>query len=328
MSQLYLQIWGGLGARVNTLLTALYGLEANNLPHELCVHWPTDAKDIDEPEGHTRERERLFAIDLQDLYDIKRPIRYISREEFSEAASQHTFYSLDYTQAPSRDPLFRGQIHFSTQPADESFCIQGHQWMNIDGLHHRVLKRLAAVYDANIKLKPEMCKIRDGILARFKGRKTFGFYIRGATVHPAVHHWKAFKRMFPVIREQATMDREALFFVCCDDHTYLKPIREEIARIDDNPRSNRLITVPKPNKFNDPEEMLRVTVDVEIMRQVDEFYPTWNSGLGILVAALRRDEFDRYGNTTKLGSAVFKKDPASHCHTDVDPVRDGGWFLT
>ena len=328
MAQLYLQIWGGLGARVNTLLTALYGLEANNLPHELCVHWPMDASEINQPDGHTVLREKLFCANLDELYDVSRPIRYISAEEFREAAAAHTLYSLEYTQAPSRDPLFRGQIHFSTQPHDESFCIQGHQWMNIDGLHHRVLKRLAPVYDRNISLKPEMCKLRDGVLAQLRGHKTFGFYIRGATVHPAVHHWKAFKRMFPVIREQATMDRSAKFFVCCDDHTYLKPIREEIARIDGNPRTNRLVIVPKPNKFNDPEEMLRVTVDIEVMRQLDEFYPTWNSGLGILTASLRGEDFDRYGNTTRLGSAVFKKDPASYCHADVHPVRDGGWFLT
>jgi hypothetical protein len=328
VAQLYLQIWGGLGARINTLLTALYGLEANNLPHELCVHWPTDMTDIHEPEGHTSLRERLFAIDLDDLYDIACPIRYVSTEEFAEAASRHTLYPLEYTQAPSRDPLFRGQIHFNTQPHDESFCVQGHQWMNIDGLHHRVLKRLAAVYDRNLKLKPSMCKLRDGILAQFKGRKVFGFYIRGATVHPAVGPWAAYDRMFPVIREQATMDRKALFFVCCDDHSYLRSIRQEIARIDGDPDGRRLITVPKPNKFNDPEEMRHVTVDIEVMRQVDEFYPTWNSGLGILIASLRGEDFDRYGNTTRLGGAVFMKNQASLCHHDVSPMRDGGWFLT
>lgn len=323
---LYLQIWGGLGARINTLLSVLYGLEANNLPHQLVVNWPMNDEYLGSASGHSYKRESLFAIHLKDLYDIKRPIRYINAKEFSVYSTMHTSYSLKYTQAPSRDPLFRGQIHFSSQPHDESFCIAGHQWMNVDGLHARILPKFKSVYDRNISLKPQAQRLVDSLLLAFEG-PVVGMYIRQSTIHPAVSKWDAMGRMRPVLREELERDPSTSFFVCCDDHKYVDELREEVRELVPGEAQQRILTVPKPGKFNDPEEMLHVTADIELMRHVDKFYPTWNSGLGILMAALRGEEFDRYGNTTTLGSAVFKKDPKSLCHSDVSPVTDGGWFF-
>lgn len=325
---LFLQIWGGLGARINTLLSVLYGMDANNMPHQLVVNWPMNDEYLDSPAGHSDHRESLFALHLKDLYDIKRPIKHICAKEFAVLSSVHTCYQLAYTQAPSRDPLFRGQIHFSTQPHDESFCIVGHQWMNIDGLHARILPKFKSVFDRNISLKPVAQRLVDSLLLEFnKTKRVVGLYIRQSTIHPAVSKWDAMSRMLPVFLEEASRDLDTKFFVCCDDHQYVQELRDKLKTIGKGDAVERVITVPKPGKFNDPEEMLHVTADIELMRHVDEFYPTWNSGLGILMAALRGDEFDRYGNTTALGSAIFKKDPEALCHTDVSPVTDGGWVL-
>ena len=325
---LYLQIWGGLGARINTLLSVLHGLDANNLPHQLSISWPMNNEYLDSPAGHSDHRESLFAIHLQDLYDIKRPIKYIEPKEFAVYSTMYTSYSLTYTQAPSRDPLFRGQIHFNTQPHDESFCIAGHQWMNIDGLHARILPKFKTIFERNMSLKPQAQRLVDSLMLEFnRTERVVGLYIRQSTIHPAVSKWDAMSRMLPVFREEAERDLDTKFFVCCDDHKYLTILRDELKSVGNGDAVERVITVPKPGKFNDPEEMLNVTADIELMRHVDVFYPTWNSGLGILMAALRGEEFDRYGNTTTLGSAVFAKSPDALCHTDVSPVTDGGWLL-
>jgi len=325
---LYLQIWGGLGARINTLLSVLYGLDANNLPHQLCVSWPMNDEHLDSAPGHSDFRESLFAIHLKSLYDFKRPIKYIDCNEFAVYSTMHTCYPLSYTQAPSRDPLFRGQIHFNNQPHDESFCIVGHQWMNIDGMHARVLPKFKTVFERNISLKPQAQSLVDSLLSEFeRTERVVGLYIRQSTIHPAVSKWDAMSRMLPVFRKEALQNLNTKFFVCCDDHKYVTVLRDELKSIGKGDSEDRVITVPKPGKFNDPEEMLHVTADIELMRHVDVFYPTWNSGLGILMAALRGEEFDRYGNTTALGSAIFKKDASALCHSDVSPVSDGGWVL-
>lgn len=325
---LYLQIWGGLGARINTLLSVLYGMDANNMPHQLSISWPMNDENLEDPPGHSAHRESLFALHLKDLYDIKRPIKYIEPREFSVYSSMYTSYSLEYTQAPSRDPLFRGQIHFNTQPHDESFCIAGHQWMNIDGLHARILPKFKNVFERNVSLKPQAQMLVDSLLPEFERTKRMvGLYIRQSTIHPAVSRWDAMGRMLPVLREEAARDSTTKFFVCCDDHKYVDVLRNELKITAVRDVEDRVITVPKPGKFNDPEEMLNVTADIELMRHVDVFYPTWNSGLGILMAALRGEEFDRYGNTTALGAAIFKKDAEALCHADVSPVTDGGWLL-
>ena len=118
MSNLYLQAWGGLGARINVVLSALHGLQANNLPHKIKLHWPLATQEAlaakgpkywssNEADGHTKNRERLFGAHLFDLYDIDAPIENITGEEFAAASQKELFYTLDYTQAPSRNPLFR-----------------------------------------------------------------------------------------------------------------------------------------------------------------------------------------------------------------------------
>ena len=53
---------------------------------------------------------------------------------------------------------------------------------------------------------------------------------------------------------------------------------------------DNVVTTPKPGIMNHPEEMLGVVVDIELMRHVDVYYPTWGSGLARLMSALREDE--------------------------------------
>jgi len=326
MAKLYLQALGGLGARINTLLSVLYGLDVNKLPHELCVYWPLNIKHINR--SNQRKRESIFAAKLEDLYEVKRPICYIEAEEFADAISKHTVYDLEHTQAPGRDPLTRQSIPFCTQPHHESFCVQGHQWMNIDGLHSKVLHHFSSTYDNNLKLKPEAEEARDLVIKKFSNRRVIGLYIRQATTNRAVRSWRAYERMLPLIRKEALEDSSTLFFVCADDPSYVRLIYKELLDIDKSERTERLIVVPKPNRFNDIREMLCVTADIELMRHVDEFYPTWNSGLGVLMTALRKEKFDCYGNTTKLGGGVFKKDAAALCQSSSDPLEQGGWILT
>lgn len=326
MAKLYLQVLGGLGARINALLSVLYGLDANRLPHELCLHWPLNTKHAHK---HSRpKREGVFAATLEDLYEVKRPVCYIEAEEFADAISKYTVYDLEHTQAPGRDPLTRQSIPFCTQPHDESFCIQGHQWMNIDGLHSKVLQNFSSTYDNNLKLRPHAEAARDLALEKFSNRRVLGFYIRGSTTNRAVRSWHAYEKMLPVIRKEALKDSTTLFFVCADNIKYIRCIHGELIDIDKDKSTERLITVPKPNKFNDHREMMCVTTDIELMRHVDEFYPTWNSGLGTLMASLRNEEFDCYGNTTKLGGGVFKKDAEALCQPSSDPLEQGGWILT
>ena len=330
MSNLYLQTWGGLGARINVVLSALYGLQSNNLPHRIKLHWPLATQEAlaakgpkywrqNEADGHTKNRERLFGANLSDLYDIDAPIEYITGEEFATASQKELFYTLDYTQAPSRNPLFRGQIHFNTQPHDEDFVIQGHQWMNIDGLHHRVLPRFKNTFDRYFKLKTPMAGVVRGMLKSFN-EHTVGVYIRSATIHPAVGPWDATGRMREMMRQKIVNEDKTKFFVCADDPNVMEHLKQEFP--------GRILHTVKPNKFNDPEEMRCVTADIELMRHTTEFYPTWFSGLGILMQALRgKPVFDRYGNTTSLGGANFVKDPNALCHPPGNPLVDGGWIF-
>ncbi len=331
MAYLYLRAWGGLGARVNVVLSSLFGLDANQLPHKIKLSWPMSTEDAlqakgarywtdrDIAGGHTKNRERLFGAFLHDLYDIDVPIEYISPQEFNEAASKHLFYDLNYTQAPSRNPLFRGQVHFNTQPQDEDFVIEGHQWMNIDGLHHRVLPKFKHTYERHFSLKPEVSKVVKGMLRSFN-KHTIGVYIRSATIHPAVGPWNAAIRMREMMRTKLASNPKHNFFVCADDPNVITQLKQEFP--------GKILHTIKPNKFNDPEEMRCVTADIELMRHTAEFYPTWFSGLGILMQALRGwSDFDRYGNTTALGGASFVKDPAALCHPPGDPLVDGGWIF-
>lgn len=331
MANLYLRAWGGLGARVNVVLSALYGLDSNRLPHKIKLNWPMateaglqskgprywNARDIQG--GHTKNRERLFGASLKDLYDIAIPIEYISSDEFNEAASKHLYYDLNYTQAPSRNPLFRGQVHFATQPNNEDFVVEGHQWMNVDGLHHRVLPRFKHIYERYFSLKPDVDKAARGMIRSFN-EHTIGVYIRSATIHPAVGPWDAAGRMREMMRTKLASNARHKFFVCADDPNVLHQLKQEFP--------GKILHTIKPDKFNDPAEMRCVTADIEIMKKVRDFYPTWFSGLGILMTALRGwNDFDRYGNTTQLGGASFVKDPEALCHPPGDPLVDGGWIF-
>ena len=331
MASLYLRAWGGLGARINVVLSALYGLDSNQLPHKIKLNWPmvTEAdlqlkgprywNDRDIQGGYTENRERLFGASLQDLYDIDTPIEYISSSEFDEAASKHLYYDLDYTQAPQRNPLFRGQVHFASQPHDEDFAVDGHQWMNIDGLHYRVLPRFKHIYERYFSLKPDCDKVSRDML-RSLNEHTIGICIRSATTHPSVGPWDAASRMRKMMRTKLASNSKHKFFVSADDPTVLQQLKQEFP--------GKILHTIKPGKFNDSAEMRCVTADIEIMKNVRDFYPTWGSGLAILMAALRGcSDFDRYGNTTKLGGANFVKLPEALCRPPGDPLVVGGWIF-
>ena len=85
------------------------------------------------------------------------------------------------------------------------------------------------------------------------------------------------------MRKHRVENPDTLFFVITECPDTVNSIRSEFGE-------ENVVTTPKPGIMNHPEEMLGVVVDIELMRHVDVYYPTWGSGLARLMSALREDE--------------------------------------
>ena len=276
MAKIYLRPIGGLGARLIPLLQGLSAVRESS--HELVVCWPLSSRRGGGRSG--AHREQSFELPLTDLYDFDPPITDMRESAYLAKTEELPYYPLRHTQnldGSGQTPVFLDDHE------GEDFCVDAH------GLFQFVCPSpdsmtpvsLLEAYKGHFRLKPPQKALYDDLLVKFEGRPTVGVYLRQSSgANYQVLRWDAERTLLPRMREQASRDSRTLFFVVSDEEPLLTAIVREFGA------ENVLIT-PKPHIVNHPDEMLGVTVDIELMRHVDIYYPTWGSWLGKIMGLVR-----------------------------------------
>lgn len=272
---LYLRTVGGMGNRLMPLLMSLDGIEHSG--HSLVLSWSTRYR-----EGGHQTREHNFPLKLSHLYDVSFPT--ISGEEW-EAITRKGFphYGLGYTEmglSELRDEPEHRPLPFK-EHANSPFTVEAHGWLNVEGTGWSTVLRLKEVYEKYLKLHPDSQRVLEGVLAKLEGRPTVGVYLR--QLHPKLKEWNAYGRNVPHMRKHAQEEPDTAFFVISECPDTVRRIKDEFGE-------ENVITTPKPGIMNHPEEMRGVVVDIEVMRHVSVYYPTWGSGLARLMSAIRGEE--------------------------------------
>ena len=273
-SVLHLRTVGGLGNRLLPLLMALDGIERSG--HTLSVTWPTVYRD-----GGHQIREQNFPLHLSQLYDVN--FSTSSDAEWVAAMRQcSVHYGLGHTEIglqELRDPA--GRAVPLMENSGNSLTVESHGWLNVDGEGWSVVLRLRKAYEKSLKLHPEDQEVFQAVLDSFRGRPTVGVYMR--QLHPKLRNWDAYGRITPKMREHLREDAETAFFVISECPGTVQRLKDEFGE-------GRVITTPKPGIMNHPDEMKGVVVDIEVMRYVSVYYPTWGSGMARLMSAIRDEE--------------------------------------
>jgi|TARA_R110000824_G_scaffold82768_14_gene207500 hypothetical protein len=271
---LYLRTVGGMGNRLVPLLMSLDGIERSG--HSFALNWPTTYR-----KGGHRTKEQNFPLKLSHLYDVDLPI--ISTEEWQEITQQGLpHYGLKHTQMGV--PELRGPDGRSVpfeKHAGNSFTVESHGWLNVDGEGWDAVLRMGKIYDKYLKLHADSQEVLQGVLKKLEGRPSVGAYMR--QLHPKLKEWDAYGRIAPKMREHAEEEPDTVFFI-------ISECRNTVRRIVDEFGEDNVVTTPKPGIMNHPEEMRGVVVDIEVMRHVGVYYPTWGSGLARLMSAIRYEE--------------------------------------
>ena len=272
---LWLRAVGGLGNRLLPLLMSLDAVERSG--HRILLNWPTKYN----KRGSHTVRESNFPHSISRLYDIDMDLiaeqtwRARIKEDLPYYGLKHTQLGKDALQNPNsrRVPLRENK--------DTHVVVEAHGWLNLDGEGWEILSRLREIYLKYFKIHRQEQELFEQTRAKFSGRPVVGVYMR--QLHRALKKWNAYGRITPEMRKHQTEDPNTLFFVISECPKTVASLRSEFG--DEN-----VITTPKPGIMNHPDEMLGVVVDIELMRHVDVYYPTWGSGLARLMSALRGDE--------------------------------------
>jgi len=280
MAKIYLRPIGGLGARLIPLLQVMSAVRES--PHELVVCWPLTSKPGKARSGSSREQS--FEIGLSDLYDFDPPVTEISEEGYLAKTEDLPHYPLKHTQnldGNGQTPVYLRE-HW-----DEDFCVDAHglfQFISRDARATEPSALLLAYLDL-FRLKPPQKALYDDFMERFEvDRPKVGVYLRQSRgANYQVLEWDARNTLLPTMRKCVEQwDVPPLFFVVCDEEPLLNEVITEFG-------TENVVTTPKPHIVNHPDEMLSITVDIELMRRVDIYYPTWGSWLGKLMGLVRWD---------------------------------------
>jgi hypothetical protein len=271
---LYLRTVGGMGNRLLPLLMSLDSIERSG--HKLMLNWPT----VHHKKCTHPMREANFPLSVQQLYRVD--FARLSDSEWVHQSRQCPSYGLRHTQlglaalqsAESRQVPLR-------EHADTSVAVEAHGWLNVDGEGWEILSRIKDIYDKYLKFHDAQQNVLENVLAKFEGRPVVGAYMR--QLHRSLKNWNAYGKIAPKMREHQKDNPDTLFFIISECPNTVQSIREEFGE-------ENVVTTPKPGIMNEPEEMLGVVVDIELMRHVDVYYPTWGSGMARLMSALRGEE--------------------------------------
>jgi hypothetical protein len=162
-----------------------------------------------------------------------------------------------------------------------SLTVEGHGWLNVDGEGWSTVLRLKGVYDKYLKLHADSREVLQSVIDRFEGRPTVGTYMR--QLHPRLRSWDAYGKIVPKMREHVREEPDTVFFVISECPATVQRIKDEFGE-------NNVVTTPKPGVMNHPDEMIGVVVDIEVMRHVSVYYPTYGSGMARLMSAIREEE--------------------------------------
>ena len=272
---LWLRTVGGLGNRLLPLLMSLDAVERSG--HSIFLNWPTK---YNERTSHS-VRESNFPHSISRLYDFD--VNLIGEQTWRARTREDLpYYGLKHTQLGKpalQDPDSR-QVPLQ-EHKETHVVVEAHGWLNVDGMGWEILGRLRDVYLKYFKLHEREQELFEETRAKFAGRPVVGVYMR--QLHRALKKWDAYGRITPEMRKHRDENPDTLFFVISECPDTVNSIRSEFG-------SDNVVTTPKPGIMNHPEEMLGVVVDIELMRHVDVYYPTWGSGLARLMSALRKDE--------------------------------------
>tara|TARA_R110002020_G_scaffold276042_2_gene491233 strand:- start:1705 stop:2547 length:843 start_codon:yes stop_codon:yes gene_type:complete len=271
---LFLRAVGGMGNRLLPLLASLAGIARSG--HTLALNWPTSYRGTS---SHAM-KEANFPLCVSELYNVSFPT--ITEEEWRDVSREGLpSYGLKYTQ------LGMDQIQSSARPVpflehkDSSLVVEAHGWLDVDGEGWQLVQRMAELYDEYLKLHGKQQEVRDQVLKSFRSRPTVGVYMR--QLHPKLRSWDAYGRIVPQMRQHREEDPSTLFFVISECPATVQRLKEEFG-------DRNIVTTPKPGIMNHPEEMKGVVVDIEVMRHVSVYYPTYGSGMARLMSALRGEE--------------------------------------
>ena len=281
MAKLYLRPIGGLGARLIPLLQGLSAVRESS--HELVVCWPLSSRRGGGRSG--AHREQSFELSLTDLYDFDPPITEMEESAYlAKATHELPHYPLRHTQnldGKGKSPVFLADHE------GEDFCVDAHGFFLLecpspgDSLAPGSLLR---AYTDHFRLKPPQKALYDDSLAKFEDRPTVGVYLRQSQgANYQVLDWDARATLLPVMRSHAQRDPRTLFVIVCDEAVLLDEVIAEFG-------ADNVLTTPKPRIVNHPDEMLSITVDIELMRHVDIYYPTWGSWLGKIMGLVRYND--------------------------------------
>ena len=272
--KLFLRPIGGFGARMIPLLQTMIAVRESS--HSLVVCWPqASSRSRGGPTGP--HREQVFELGVNELYSFESPFTDMSEPAYMAKTEQHSHYPLRHTQNMNGNG--QAPVHCAAH-AHESFCVDAHGPYLLNG-ERACSASLGEAYREHFKLHPPQREMCEDLRSRFKGRRTVGVYFRQSRgANYQVLSWNATQKILPKMREHAQEDPSTLFFVISDQKSILDDVIREFG--EDN-----VVTTPKPNIVNHPDEMLGVTVDIELMRTVDVYYPTWGSWLGKLMGLVR-----------------------------------------
>lgn len=272
---LWLRAVGGFGNRLCPLLMSLDAIERSG--HALYLNWPTS---YHENKSH-RTLENNFPHSISRLYDIE--LNLISESTWRARTKEDLpYYGLNQTQIGEEILKANGKKQIPIQQhKDTHIVVEAHGWLNYDNAGAEIIGRMKDIYLKYLKLHASEQAVFDETFAKFSNRPVVGAYMR--QLHPSLRSWNAYGRIAPKMRKHAKENPDTLFFVVSECPRTVASIRKEFGE-------QNVVTTPKPGVMNHPDEMLGVVVDIELMRHVDVYYPTWGSGLGRLMSALRQEE--------------------------------------
>lgn len=257
-------------------------LAVRELAHDLVVCWPqSSGGGRGGPTGP--HREQAFELGVNDLYSFELPITDMAESAYLAKTQEYSHYPLRHTQ--NLDGTGKSPVYCAAHK-NNSFCVDVHGAYHLVGALRKCGEKpdsaaLGELYRGRFNLRPAQKEVYERLKKRLEGRRTVGVYIRQSRgANYQVLGWNATQKILPKLREHAQEDPSTLFFVVSDQKSILDDIVKEFG--DDN-----VLTTPKPHIVNHPDEMLAVTVDIELMRDVDVYYPTWGSWLGKLMGLVR-----------------------------------------
>ena len=274
VNTLFLRAVGGMGNRLLPLLASLDGIKGSG--HAFALNWPTSYRGTS---SHAL-KESNFPLCVSELYNVNFPMltegewRAVNHEGLPAYGLRHTQLGVAQMQASARPVPFADY-------KDSSLVVEAHGWLNVDGNGWQLVQRMAELYDEHLKLHDEQQEVRDQVLKSFGGRPTVGVYMR--QLHPKLKSWDAYGRIVPQMRQHIKKDPDTLFFVISECPRTVQQLKEEFG-------DRNIVTTPKPGVMNHPEEMKGVVVDIEVMRHVGVYYPTYGSGMARLMSAMRGEE--------------------------------------